>query len=153
MSFCNFKWIFGFLYEALFSFRSPLAESLWLKGQYFVLKWTYLALWMDRKWLLRFQNQCFEKIFLILTENKVIFMICKSVKTMTGPSLVLLKPKRTELAVLCSNNWLHDFNATRFQKKIRYFPITSFSWNLISILMLIATISLEKTFNGSEIKF
>ena len=75
---------------------------------------------------------------------------------MTEPPSLLLQLKLISLAVLSSNYWLYDFNATIFQKNFKVFHIfglfvTCEIFHII--LILIALIGLEKTFTGSQIKF
>ena len=59
----------------------------------------------------------FRKCFLTLINHNIVFVNCKSVSVITGIHFFLLQPKLIWLAVLSSNYWSYDFNATRFQKK------------------------------------
>ena len=89
-------------------------------------------------------KKIFREFFLTITDPKLIFVImsCKSVSVVTGPPSFLLKPKLIWLAVLPSNYWLYDFNATRLQNWIfsyYFFRLKSFD----IILILISLICLE----------
>ena len=73
---------------------------------------------------------------------------------MTGPPSFLLRPKLTSLSVLSFNDWLYDFNDTRFQFFLSFGLFVFFvSFEILSgypnILILMAPIVLAKTFSGS----
>ena len=76
--------------------------------------------------------------FLILTNQKLIFVNWKSVSVMTGSTFFLLQPKLISLAVLSSNYWLYYFNVTRFQIYFWTFRIIALllkSYHVILTLM------------------
>ena len=58
----------------------------------------------------------FSDFFSILTNHKLIFLICKSVSVITVSPSILMQPKLIWLAVLSSNYWSFDSNARRFHK-------------------------------------
>ena len=78
-------------------------------------------------------------------------MNCKSVSVMREPPSFLLQSKLISLAVSFSIYSFYDFDATRFQINFGYFWFLLKSYHII--LILIAPIGLEKTFNGLKIKF
>ena len=97
-----------------------------------------------------------QKIFLTLTDQKVIFLNFKSVSVTTRPPSFLLQSKIIWLFVLCSNYRLYDFNVTRFKFFLKSFCIFSYFWFFLNfyhiILTLISPIGFEKTFKRSLIK-
>ena len=84
-------------------------------------------------------------------------MNCKSFSVITEPISFLLQPELMWPAVLFSSYWSFDFNAARFQNFFLNFWIFSYYWLPLKSYPIILTernlIGLEKTFNGSLIKF
>ena len=75
----------------------------------------------------------FWEIFLTLTDNKLIFVNCKSVSVIKGTPSLLLQSKIFWLAVLSSNYLLYDFNATRF---------LNFEKNFLDIFLLLVPLEM-----------
>ena len=61
----------------------------------------------------------FRGIFLTLTDNKLIFVNCKSVSVKTGPLSFVLQTKSIWLKVFSSNYLLYEFNGTRIQNFLK----------------------------------
>ena len=58
----------------------------------------------------------FRNFLSILTNHKLVFVICRSVSVIIVPSSFLIQSKLIWLAVLSSNYWSFDNNETRFHK-------------------------------------
>ena len=75
----------------------------------------------------------FRNFFLTLTNHKLIFVNCKSVSVMTGPSSFLVQTNFIWLAVLSTNYWINDFNDTRSHFFL-IFVVFSYYWVLLNSL-------------------
>ena len=68
----------------------------------------------------------FKLNFRKLTDLKLIFVTCKSVSAMTGPTSYILQRELFKLAILFSNYLLYNFNATQSQFFLKVLDIFVF---------------------------